>query len=390
MDSSNLNQRYQHPAPNIMAEITTLAANAADAIDLSIGDPDFTTPQPIIDYAYQQATAGQTHYTEASGLPELRQTIKDYYHDRYQLDFDIDQIRATVGASHALYITLGAILTPGAGDEVIIAQPCFSPYADEVIATGGVPVILGTKPENGFAVQAAEVAALITPKTKAILLNSPNNPTGNVMSDEIAQQIADLAIEHDMFVLTDEVYGDFLMPGQHFTPFATFAPENTITFGSMSKSFAMTGWRIGYLIAPEYVSSATRLVNEGITYSAPILSQEAAIYAMKHADEFAPKFAAEFRERLEFIDAAVKEIDWLDVAPVEGGIYAFVDIRQTGLNSVDFSAALLKKTGIIVIPGLAFGQSGEGFIRIAATQPLDVIKEAFVRIKQLNVNDFKE
>jgi len=390
MDNSNLNQRYQHPEPNILAEISTLAATTKDTIDLSIGDPDFTTPKAIIDYAYEKALAGQTHYTEASGLPELRETIKAYYHDHYQLDFKIPQIRVTVGASHALYITLAAILTPEAGDEVIIAQPCFSPYEDEVVATGGVPVILSTKPENKFAVQTAEVAALITPKTKAILLNSPNNPTVNVMSDETAQQIAELAIQNDIFILPDEVYGDFLMPGQHFTPLAKFAPENTITFGSMSKSFAMTGWRIGYLIAPEYVADVTRLVNEGITYSAPILSQEAAIYALQHAEKFAPIFAEKFRTRLEFIEKVVQTIDWMEIIPIQGGIYAFADIRKTGLNSVDFAAVLLKKTGIIVIPGLAFGHSGEGFIRIAATQPLAVIKKAFAKIKTLQIDDFKE
>ncbi|BAP86416.1 aspartate aminotransferase [Paucilactobacillus hokkaidonensis JCM 18461] len=383
MDSSYLTKRYQHPEPNILADIGTLAATTKGAIDLSIGDPDFTTPQAVIDASFEKTKQGMTHYTEANGLPELRQAIGDYYQTKFNLTFELPQIRVTVGASHALFLALAVLLNPG--DEVIVPEPSFSPYPEEVKAAGGNPVILANKAENGFAIDPLAVEQLITPKTKAVIINSPNNPTGNVMSAAEAKQLAKIAEKHHIFVLADEVYSDYLMPGQEFIPFATYAPDNTVTLGSMSKSYAMTGWRVGYLIGPEYLVTAAKLVNEGITYSAPTPSQNAALYAITHADEFVPEFAAAFLERLTYIDEQVKAIDWLSATPIEGGIYAFIDIRKTGLNSVTFAERLLKLAGIIVVPGLAFGQAGEGFVRVAATQPLPVLKTAFERIKQLDV-----
>ena len=383
MDSSYLTKRYQHPEPNILADIGTLAATTKDAIDLSIGDPDFTTPQAVIDASFEKTKQGMTHYTEANGLPELRQAIGDYYQTKFNLTFELPQIRVTVGASHALFLALAVLLNPG--DEVIVPEPSFSPYPEEVKAAGGNPVILANKAENGFAIDPLAVEQLITPKTKAVIINSPNNPTGNVMSVTEAKQLAKIAKQHHIFVLSDEVYSDYLMPGQTFIPFATYAPDNTVTLGSMSKSYAMTGWRVGYLIGPEYLVTAAKLVNEGITYSAPTPSQNAALYAITHADEFVPKFAVAFLERLTYIDEQIKTIDWLSATPIEGGIYAFIDIRKTGLDSVTFAERLLKLAGIIVVPGLAFGQAGEGFVRVAATQPLSVLKTAFERIKQLDV-----
>lgn len=386
MDSSYLTNRYQHPAPNILADIGTLAATTENAIDLSIGDPDFTTPQAIIEASFKKTKQGMTHYTEANGLPELRQAIGDYYHTKFGLSFELPQIRVTVGASHALFLALAVLLNPG--DEVIVPQPSFSPYPEEVKAAGGIPIILANQAEDGFAIDPAAVEKLITSKTKAIIVNSPNNPTGNVMSIVEAKRLAEIAKQHHIFVLADEVYSDYLMPGQQFVPFATYAPDNTVTLGSMSKSYAMTGWRVGYLIGPEYLVTAAKLVNEGITYSAPTPSQNAALYAITHAAEFIPRFAAEFLQRLTYINEQVEAIDWLATSPIEGGIYAFVDIRKTGLDSVTFAEKLLQQAGIIVVPGLAFGEAGEGFVRIAATQSLAVLQTAFERIKQLDVNQF--
>lgn len=383
LDSSYLTKRYQHPEPNILADIGTLAATTKNAIDLSIGDPDFTTPQAIIEASFAKTKQGMTHYTEANGLPELRQAIGDYYQTKFNLVFTMPQIRVTVGASHALFLALAVLLNPG--DEVIVPQPSFSPYPEEVKAAGGVPVILANSAENGFAIDPKAVGKLITSHTKAVIINSPNNPTGNVMSNSEAKQLAEIAKQHHIFVLADEVYSDYLMPGQKFIPFATFAPENTVTLGSMSKSYAMTGWRIGYLLGPEYLVTAAKLVNEGITYSAPTPSQNAALFAITHADEFIPSFAQAFAERLTYINDQIAVTDWLSVAPIEGGIYAFVDIRKTGLGSVEFAEQLLQQAGIIVVPGLAFGQAGEGFIRIAATQPLETLKLAFQRLRELDV-----
>ncbi len=381
MDSSILSKAYQKPSANILADVCAMAAKMDNVIDLSVGDPNFTTPQPIIEAAFEKAKAGMTHYTAAEGLPELRQAICDFYQDKYQLKFDLDQVLVTVGAEHALFIALEALLDPG--DEVIIPQPSFSPYIDQVKLANGTPVTVDGKAADGYKIEAAEIAKKITPKTKAIIINTPNNPTGNVMTAAEEQALADLAIKNDLLIFSDEIYSDYVMPGKTFTPLAKFAPDNTVTISGMSKSFAMTGWRIGYLIGPDWLVTAANDVNDAVTFTAPTMSQEGALYGLQHHDELVAPIVEAFQKRLTYLQTELPKIDWLDVSPVEGSIYVFADIRATRLNSVDFADQLLKKAGILVVPGLAFGKSGEGFVRIAATQPLTALKEAVAKMQKL-------
>lgn len=381
MDSSILSKAYQKPSANILADVCAMAAKMDNVIDLSVGDPNFTTPQPIIEAAFEKAKAGMTHYTAAEGLPELRQAICDFYQDKYQLKFDLDQVLVTVGAEHALFIALEALLDPG--DEVIVPQPSFSPYIDQVKLANGTPVTVDGKAADGYKIEAAEIAKKITPKTKAIIINTPNNPTGNVMTAAEEQALADLAVKNDLLIFSDEIYSDYVMPGKTFTPLAKFAPDNTVTISGMSKSFAMTGWRIGYLIGPDWLVTAANDVNDAVTFTAPTMSQEGALYGLQHHDELVAPIVEAFQKRLTYLQTELPKIDWLDVSPVEGSIYVFADIRATGLNSVDFADQLLKKAGILVVPGLAFGKSGEGFVRIAATQPLTALKEAVAKMQKL-------
>ncbi|QZN92928.1 aminotransferase class I/II-fold pyridoxal phosphate-dependent enzyme [Limosilactobacillus panis] len=381
MDSSILSKAYQKPSTNILANVCAMAAKMDNVIDLSVGDPNFTTPQPIIEAAFEKTKAGMTHYTAAEGLSELRQAICDFYQDKYQLKFNLDQVLVTVGAEHALFIALEALLDPG--DEVIIPQPSFSPYIDQVKLANGTPVTVDGKAADGYKIEAAEIAKKITPKTKAIIINTPNNPTGNVMTAAEEQALADLAIKNDLLIFSDEIYSDYVMPGKTFTPLAKFAPDNTVTISGMSKSFAMTGWRIGYLIGPNWLVTTANDVNDAVTFTAPTMSQEGALYGLQHHDELVAPIVEAFQKRLTYLQTELPKIDWLDVSPVEGSIYVFADIRATGLNSVDFADQLLKKAGILVVPGLAFGKSGEGFVRIAATQPLTVLKEAVAKMQKL-------
>lgn len=381
MDSSILSKAYQKPSTNILANVCAMAAKMDNVIDLSVGDPNFTTPQPIIEAAFEKTKAGMTHYTAAEGLSELRQAICDFYQDKYQLKFNLDQVLVTVGAEHALFIALEALLDPG--DEVIIPQPSFSPYIDQVKLANGTPVTVDGKAADGYKIEAAEIAKKITPKTKAIIINTPNNPTGNVMTAAEEQALADLAIKNDLLIFSDEIYSDYVMPGKTFTPLAKFAPDNTVTISGMSKSFAMTGWRIGYLIGPNWLVTTANDVNDAVTFTAPTVSQEGALYGLQHHDELVAPIVEAFQKRLTYLQTELPKIDWLDVSPVEGSIYVFADIRATGLNSVDFADQLLKKAGILVVPGLAFGKSGEGFVRIAATQPLTVLKEAVAKMQKL-------
>lgn len=371
-------ERFLQPEENLLMEIATLAKKTPNLIDLSIGDPDLITDATIIEAAFADVKAGHTKYTASDGSADFIQTVVDFYQKQYQLTFSPSQVRGTVGALHGMYLALAAIIDPG--DEVIIHEPYFSPYKQQVELVGGVPVFIPTFEKDGFQIDVEVLKSAITEKTRAIIINSPNNPTGAVFSPETFEKIAAVAIEHDLLILSDEVYEAFCFDDT-FVPMAAFAPENTITFSSFSKAFAMTGWRIGYMIAPESINLTAKLINEAIAYSAPTPSQRAGIYALNHYDSIVPQVVAVFKERLTYIEQRVAEIPFLSLYPVKGSMYAFINIEQTGLDSVSFVEKLLKETSVLMIPGKAFGETtGDGYVRLAATQSLDLLKEAFDRI----------
>lgn len=371
-------ERFLQPEENLLMEIATLAKKTPNLIDLSIGDPDLITDATIIEAAFADVKAGHTKYTASDGSADFIQTVVDFYQKQYQLTFSPSQVRGTVGALHGMYLALAAIIDPG--DEVIIHEPYFSPYKQQVELVGGVPVFIPTFEKDGFQIDVEVLKSAITEKTRAIIINSPNNPTGAVFSPETFEKIAAVAIEHDLLILSDEVYEAFCFD-DIFVPMAAFAPENTITFSSFSKAFAMTGWRIGYMIAPESINLTAKLINEAIAYSAPTPSQRAGIYALNHYDTLVPQVVSVFKERLTYIEQRVAEIPFLSLSPVKGSMYAFINIEQTGLDSVSFVEKLLKETSVLMIPGKAFGETtGDGYVRLAATQSLDLLKEAFDRI----------
>ena len=380
MDSRYLKTFYQHPEENILMDFTTMASQMDNLLNLSIGDPDLITNLAISQAAFEDVKNGHTHYTASDGSADFIESVINFYQKQYDLNFEKNQVRATVGALQGMYLTLQVLLNKE--DEVIIHEPFFSPYRTQVIEAGGTPVIIPTFEKDGFQINIDILKAAITPKTKAIIINSPNNPTGAVFSKETFKEIADLAIEHDFFILSDEVYEAFSFY-EDFTPMATFAPNHTITFSSFSKAFAMTGWRIGYMIAPDYINSACKLLNEDITFSAPTPSQRAGIYALNNYQELVPEVVAVFKERLEYVEKRVKEIPFLSLHPVKGSMYAFINISASGLTSMDFATKLLQEQQVLVIPGKAFGNSGDNYIRLAATQSIDVLKEAFDKIEKL-------
>lgn len=381
MNRTNIAKRHQGTPVNILANIGTLAKTTPDLLDLSIGDPDIVTDKTIIEAAFTDVKAGHTKYTESGGEITFINAVIDFYKRLYHLEVAADQVRATVGASHAMYLALQVILDPG--DEVILHEPFFSPYKEQIIQSQGVPVVVPTYEKDGFEIDIDLLEAAVSPKTKAFILNSPNNPTGAVFSKETFAKIAALAKKYDFYIISDEVYDGFSFYSK-FTPMLAFAPEHTILVGSLSKNFAMTGWRIGYMIAPPYINEAAKLLNEGITYSAPSPSQRAAIYALNHAETLIPQVTAIFQKRLEYIKERIAAIPYLSLHPVKGSMYAFVNITRTQMSSVPFSEYLLKATKVLVIPGLAFGESGDNYVRIAATQPIPVLKEAFDRLEELS------
>src|SRR5699024_8464077 len=246
------------------------------------------------------------------------------------------------------------------------------------------PVFVTCQAADNFQPQKAAIAAAITAKTKAILVNSPNNPTGAVYDQETLQAIADLAKQHDLYLIADEVYWPYVYNDDEFVPLENLAPERTLVTGSLSKVFAMTGFRIGYLLGPKEVVSAAGLLNEGVTYTAPSMAQSAGSYGLQNEESLSAPLQDEFGKRLAYLGEELNRLSWAKTIPVAGSIYLFLDISGSGMDDVQFSDYLLEKAGILVIPGQAFGQAGKGFIRIAATQGMDQLQKAVDGFKKLD------
>jgi aspartate/methionine/tyrosine aminotransferase len=339
------------------------------------------TATPILTAAKDSLTAGNTHYSASDGDIEYLQAIVDFYQEKFDLSYKKENVRATVGAGHATFLAFGAIINPE--DEVIIFEPYFSPYKTQVEANGGRAIIVTCEAKNGFQPTKEAITAAISDKTKAILVNTPNNPTGAVYDQELLQTLANLAKEHDFYLIADEVYWPFVYGDHEFTPLEKLAPNHTLVTGSLSKVFAMTGFRIGYLAGPANVIAAAGLLNEGITFSAPSISQTAGTYALNHIDDFTPALKEEFGNRLNYVAAALNKLPWLKILPVAGSIYLFADISASGMDDVTFSNYLLEQVGVLVIPGRAFGDAGRGYIRIAVTQDMTTLEAAVRAFEKL-------
>lgn len=378
MRNTFLAKKYWNAEANPMGAASAFT-DRKDLINLSIGDPDLDTDLRIVEAALTDAKEGYTHYTNSSGLLELRQGVSDYYKKNYNFHIDTSEIMINVGACHGMYLVLQSILDPG--DEVIIHEPYFTPYHQQVTLAGGVPVILPTYEEENFEINPERLESIITDRTKAIIINSPNNPTGSCFSFGTLKAVAKIAAEKDLLVLSDEVYDAFSFDGA-FTSFITLEgmKERTVVLQSFSKAFAMTGWRIGYTIAPSYIINCVKNINEGICFSAPTVSQRAALHALKLGKAVKQPIVEEYRKRIIYAAERVNKSNVLSVLPPKGSIYLFVNIKKSGMSSEEFTDKLLKNAGVVVLPGSCFGKSGEGYIRIACTVSIEVLEEAFNRI----------
>ena len=376
-------KRYWKDQSTAMGQSDVLAKSFDDVIDLSLGDPDLTTDFRIIDAAFADAKAGHTKYTDFRGDPELRQAIIDFYKEEYNMDIVDEEIFVAASGCLAMYLVLEAIIDDG--DEVILQAPFFTPYPQQVELARGIPIELPTYEEEDFQINVERLESLITERTKALVINSPSNPTGNCLTVETMEKIAEIAEKYDLIVVSDDIYTAFSYQNP-FVPFASLPgmKDRTIIINSFSKNFTMTGWRVGNIIAPDYIIKIVQQINENVVFTAPSISQRAAIYALHHRDEVQPPMIEEYRKRMFYAAERITEIPKISVInPPKGSFYLFINIKETGLSSVDAADMILREAHVLTLPGNAFGECGAGYVRIACTVNVDTLKEAFDRIEKV-------
>jgi aminotransferase len=376
-----LSKRVVGLKPSGIRKFFDIAATMKDVISLGIGEPDFTTPKPILDAGVRSLQAGETHYTSNSGKLELRQGIADNLQRLYGVKYDaVKEIIATVGVSEALYLTFVALLDPG--DEVIIPTPCFVSYQAEVYLAGGVPVEIPSKMENNFQVDPDEVRAAITPRTKVIFIGYPSNPTGAVAERETLMEIAKIAIEHDLMVVSDEIYDRLVYGFKHvcFPALGEELKKRTVLLGGFSKSHAMTGWRIGFAAAPQEIIDGMVRIHQYTIMSAPTTAQDAAIEALK-SDSYVDEMVAEYNRRRKLIVAGLNKLGLTTFEP-RGAFYAFPNITASGMDDETFAEKLLHEEHVAVVPGNAFGAGGAGFVRCSYATAYEKIEEALRRMEK--------
>ena len=376
-------KRYWKDQSTAMGQSDVLAKSFDDVIDLSLGDPDLTTDFRIIDAAFADAKAGHTKYTDFRGDPELRQAIIDFYKEEYDMDIADPEVFVAASGCLAMYLVLEAIVDDG--DEVILQAPFFTPYPQQVELARGIPIELPTYEEEDFQINVERLESLITERTKALVINSPSNPTGNCLTVETMEKIAEIAEKYDLIVISDDIYTAFSYQNP-FVPFASLPgmKERTIIINSFSKNFTMTGWRVGNIIAPDYIIKIVQQINENVVFTAPSMSQRAAIYALHHRDEVQPPMIEEYRKRMFYAAERINAIPKISVIyPPKGSFYLFINIKGMGMSSVDAADTILKEAHVLTLPGNAFGECGEGYVRIACTVGIDTLKEAFDRIEKV-------
>lgn len=378
-----ISQRVQNTPPSGIRKFFDIAATMKDVISLGIGEPDFVTPDPVLKAGIASLERGETSYTSNSGTMELRAALSQHLGKLYGVQYDpADEIIITVGVSEALYLAMTAVLDPG--DEVIIPEPCFVSYAPEVSFAGGVPVMVPTYVQNNFEVTAEDIAAAITPKTKAIHLGYPNNPTGAVMSRQRMLEIATLAEQYDLLIISDEIY-DRLVYGVAHTcvPSLPGMRDRTILLGGFSKSYAMTGWRIGYACANPDLLGAMRKVHQYTIMSAPTTAQAAALLALTDpaANDAVEAMRQEYDRRRRLIVDGFNTLG-MDCFEPKGAFYAFPSIARSGMDGDTFAMKLLEEQEVAMVPGEAFGASGAGFMRASYATAYEKIEEALNRLEK--------
>lgn len=374
-----INTTVSSMQPSGIRKFFDIVNTMEDAISLGVGEPDFITPWHIRDAGVYSLEKGQTYYTSNSGLLELREEICKYV-EKYDLNYSPNEVLVTVGGSEAIDLTMRTVLSPG--DEVIIPEPSFVCYKPCTTLAGGVPVTIETKAENEFKLTAEELEQKITAKTKLLVLSYPNNPTGAIMEKEDLKKIADVVKKHNIMVLSDEIYSELTYKGKH-TSIASLPgmKERTIVVNGFSKAFAMTGWRLGYVMAHPALTKQLTKVHQYAIMSSPTTSQYAAIEALKNGNEAVKMMVSEYDDRRKIITDAFNKMGFPCFSPL-GAFYIFPSIKSSGMKSEEFCERLLMEEKVALVPGTAFGESGEGFVRVSYAYSIKQITKALERIQK--------
>ena len=367
--------------PSGIRKFFDLAADMPHCISLGVGEPDFKTPWSVRDAGIRSLELGRTKYTANSGLKELRGEICNYLQRRFDLHYKEENILVTVGGSEAIDLTIRAVVQPG--DEVIIPEPCFVCYEPITQLTGGVPVHIATRAEDQFRLTADQLRAAITPRTKLLIFPYPNNPTGAVMSAAEIEEIAAVLRETNVLVLSDEIYSELTYGLDRHVSIASLPgmAERTIVVNGFSKSYAMTGWRLGYAAGPAPLVKVMTKIHQSCIMSAPTTSQYAAITALRQCDDQIEMMRDEYNRRRRYVVKALNEMGLTCFEP-RGAFYVFPSIQISGLTSSEFCEQLLREKEVAIIPGSAFGASGEGYARISYAYSVDHLQTAMKRIRE--------
>ena len=367
--------------PSGIRKFFDVVTEMPDAISLGVGEPDFDTPWPIREEAIKAIKAGKTFYTANAGLAELRRAICDYTARKIGVSYDpTEECFVSVGGSEAIDLAFRATMEPG--DEVILPQPCFVSYEPCVRMAGGIPVTIDLKEENDFRLQPEELEAAITPKTKALFISYPNNPAGAIMEKEDLEKLVPIILKHDLLVVTDEIYSELTYGGKNHVSIVSMPgmQERCIYVNGFSKAFAMTGWRLGYAMAPKAIMQQMVKIHQYCIMSSPTISQYAAIYAMTDGDADTQMMRHSYDQRRKYLMRRFKEMGIPCFEP-KGAFYIFPNITEFGMTSEAFALELLKREKVAVVPGSAFGACGEGFLRISYAYSLEDLRVAFDRIE---------
>ena len=366
--------------PSGIRKFFDLAAEMPECISLGVGEPDFQTPWDIRDAAIHSLEIGRTKYTANSGLRELREAISEYMQRKYHLSYEAEDMVVTVGGSEAIDLAIRALIAPG--DEVIIPEPCYVSYEPITTLTHGVPVHVACLEENDFRITAEQIKAAITPRTKILVLGFPNNPTGAVLRHEDLEAIADVIRGTDITILSDEIYAELAYGYRHESIAGIEGmKERTVVVGGFSKSFSMTGWRLGYACGPRPLIAAMLKIHQSCIMAAPTTSQYAAITALRDCDDDVEEMRRQYDLRRQYCVRKLNEMGLKTFEP-RGAFYVFPNITSSGMSSEEFCEKLLQEKHVAIVPGTAFGDAGEGFARISYAYSIDHLREAFRRIAE--------